>query len=129
GPTGGAARHHELASFTDPERVTRFPAFDIGAIHADAVCFEENAAYEIVKAREIALVLDANYTAIRRRLKREGIHRKEPSWEQVRGKWNLPSTLIDFRHILKATLAVLKAPPAAARAKQRQQTAREPDRR
>src|SRR5690606_35668468 len=31
-----AARHHKLASFTDPEGVTRFPAFDIEAIHADA---------------------------------------------------------------------------------------------
>jgi hypothetical protein len=104
-----AARQKHLSAFTDPEGVLRFPAHEIDSVHANPERHEQVAGLETVKGREIALVGNLNYTTLRRRLRRAGINRSEPYWEQVRGKWRLPKTLIEFRQILKDKLAEIRA--------------------
>lgn len=115
-----AARKQRLRYFVDPEGVVRFPAADIEAAHADVELREQIAGLETVKAREIALVAGLNYATLRRRLRREGIHRADPLWEQVRGKWRLPHTMHEFRHILKMRVAELRERRAAERAQERE---------
>jgi hypothetical protein len=120
---------NKITHFVDPEGVKRIPASEIDAVQAYPERREQVAGFETIRAREIALVLNTNFTNIRRRLKREGIHQKEPMWQEVRGKWNLPNNIVDFRHILKAKLAELKTQRTAERAEERRQVETERQRR
>ena len=113
-----AARQERLFSFTDPEGVLRFPAYEIESVFADAELHEQVAGLEAIKAREIALVGNLNYATLRRRLRRVGISRSEPYWEQVRGKWRLPQTFAEFRQILKTKLGEIRAKRVLERAEE-----------
>jgi ATP-dependent RNA helicase SUPV3L1/SUV3 len=109
--------------------VLRIPAFQVETIYSDAGHREQIAGFEVVKAREIALVMGTNYTTVRRRLKRESINRNETAWEHIQGKWNLPHTLTDFRRILKEKLGELRTQRASERAEHRLQIETERQRR
>lgn len=90
-----------LISFEDPEERIRIPAFLIEGLVEDPAALEYVTAFERVRTKEIALVSDVTYATAYRRLKKADIHTTQPEWGQVRGQWNLPDTLREFREILK----------------------------
>ncbi|NJL55970.1 hypothetical protein HC928_12835 [bacterium] len=90
--------------FDDPEGKTRIPAYAIEGALNDIDQLEHIASYETVKARELAIVAGVSYSTIRRRLSRQRIKSGTPQWGIVRGQWNLPDTLHEFRTILDAKI-------------------------
>lgn len=114
-----AARQERLAHFVDPEGVVRIPAAEVEAIASDSTLRELIAGLETVKARDIALVTGIAYATLRRRFKREGISGGEAAWEQVRGKWTLPRSYVDYRRRLKEKLDEMRQQRTAERAEER----------
>lgn len=89
-----------LPSFVDPEGTVRIPADAIEDITADASAHEQIAAYETVKAQDIALVSELNIKTVKRNLKRSGADSNRPEWGEVRGRWGLPPTYTEFQEKL-----------------------------
>lgn len=98
-----------LPCFTDPEDKLRIPAEVIEAACFDPEQIEEIAAHELVKVKEMALVLGMTYPGIRRRLHRARLKGAEVPWGKVRGRWNLPASLEEFRARLKQALELKHA--------------------
>lgn len=98
------AAFHEgkLSPFTDPDGENRLRAADIEHIETDADAYEQIAAYQVMKIRDVAIVTGSNYPNTRKRLARAGISRSTPTWGDVRGRWGMPSTLREFRAMLQA---------------------------
>ncbi len=118
-----------LRAFVDPEETLRLPAEAVEAAVADAEQHECLAAFEVLKARELALVSGLHYNTIRRRLRKGSAARMEPYWEQVRGKWGLPRTLREFREKLRQKLDERRALLEAERERLRLQLEEEQRRR
>lgn len=114
-----AVRQKRMFSFTDPEGVLRIPAYEIEAVAGDAALHELIAGLETVKARDVALVAGIPQNTMRQRFKREGISSTDATWEQVRGKWKLPRSYVDFRRLLKEKFEELREQRAAERAEER----------
>jgi hypothetical protein len=104
-----ALHAEKLPSFIDPEGRVRIPARDVQAAAADETLREEVTAYETLTAREISLVSDLSYSAVRRKLEKAGLSRTDPLWEQVRGQWGLPETLREFQEVLKPRMEAWRA--------------------
>lgn len=94
-----------MSGFEDPEGVVRLPVDSIEAAVENSEYAEQITAYEIVTARDIALVCNMSYSTVRRKLQKIGITRNEPRWGQVRGHWDLPDTYREFQDILQDQLA------------------------
>jgi ribosomal protein S27AE len=120
----------QMVSFIDPEGKVRLPAYAVEAAAVDEVYREKIAAYEVLKAREIAMVAGVDYAVIRARMRKAGISRAEPQWEQVRGRWGLPNTLVEFRAVLHVRLEAWREERETRDAERRRQmeTVREHER-
>ncbi len=104
-----AVQAGKLASFQDPDLQARIPAAEVEAAAADSERREAMAGSEILKAKELAIVMGASYSTTRQRLQRERISTTRPIWSEVRGKWGLPDTLAEFREQLKEKAAEWRA--------------------
>lgn len=113
----------------DPEERVRIPARQVEAVLDDPAWAERIARFEPVTAQQIATVSGLNFNTVRRRLEKERISRTRPVWEQVRGKWNLPDTLQEFRIILREENARLQAEREAELERERLEAEREQQRR
>lgn len=89
-----------LTAFLDPENNLRIPAEEIESILHDLERYEQIAAKELVSVHDIADALDSKTAAIRKRLRKAGLDAKRPRWEMIRGKWNLPQTIDEFRSLI-----------------------------
>jgi hypothetical protein len=96
-----AIRANAIAAFEDPEGRLRLPADAVEGAYNVPDYGEQIAAFETVRARDIALVIGVNYNTLRRRMQRANIKRAEPQWGQVRGQWGLPYSLLEYRETLK----------------------------
>lgn len=88
----------------DPEQVERISVQDFEAILADPERRELIYGLESVRARDIAMVLDVPYMRLIRRMRRDGLQRAKVLWEDVRGKWQLPQTFLEFQELLQARI-------------------------
>ncbi len=113
-----ALHEGRLSSFADPEGKIRIPASEVEAAAADVDYLEQIAALEVLRVRDISIVIGANYPNTRKRLVRAGISRGEPRWGDVRGRWGMPSTLREFREVLNTRLAAWRAERQAIIAEQ-----------
>ena len=87
-----------LTAFIDPENNLRIPAKEIESLLQDEERYEMIAANELVNMRDIADALGIKTAAARKKVRKAGLDPKKPRWEMVRGKWNLPETLREFRN-------------------------------
>lgn len=87
--------------FRAPDGSDRVPASVIEAAVKDAELREEITAYETLRVKMLAIVAGAAPSTMRARLKRAGLSTTRPKWGDVRGKWDLPATLWEFRDQLK----------------------------
>jgi len=97
---GRAIHEGRMSNFIDPDGISRIAAADVQTALGDANYLDQIAAFEVVKIREIAAVLNIPYPAIRKRLFRAKIDKGTPRWGDVRGRWGLPDTLSQFRALL-----------------------------
>lgn len=104
-----------IPGFIDPEGKIRFPAAEIEAAANNPEYIERITAFEMLKVRDLALVAGVSQSTIRRRLAKSGLNRKNPCWGDVRGRWNLPDALQEFREILRLKIAERRAARQAAR--------------
>lgn len=98
-----------IAAFQDPEGRLRLPADAVEGAYSIADYGEQIAAFETVRARDLALVAGVNHHTMRRKLQRANIKRSEPQWGQVRGQWGLPYSLPEYRELLKVRLEEWRA--------------------
>src|SRR5262249_37068933 len=98
-----------IQAFTDPEGVTRLPADAVEAAYENPEYAEHITAFESLTARDISLVAELSYSTVRRRLQKIGVNRVDPTWSQVRGRWNLRDTYREFRTLLKEKTEVWRA--------------------
>jgi hypothetical protein len=93
-----AVKAGHLPQFIDPEHRPRIPAYAIETLVNEPTYYEKIASYERLKARDIALVLGASNSAIRRKLDKIHADRNSPAWGDIRGLIDdLPGTLEAFR--------------------------------
>jgi hypothetical protein len=104
-----AVRDGKLRPFHDPEGQERLPAIQVEAAADDETMREEIAAYEMLKTKEVAIASGVSYATARQRLQRAGVSTTRPRWRDVRGKWNLPNTLREFRQLLREKVADWRA--------------------
>src|SRR5574341_1185324 len=104
-----AIRDGKLRPFRDPEGQERIPAIQVEATAEDETLREEIAAYEMLKTKELAITTGVSYTTARQRLQRAGVSTTRPRWGDVRGKWNLPNSLQEFRQLLRVKAAEWRA--------------------
>jgi len=92
-----------LASFVDPEGVVRIPARDIEGIQADPAWLDEITGLEVVRVREVAIALNMSSDALRQRLRKANIkaHTSKLRWWQLRGLFELPNQLTEFRALYR----------------------------
>lgn len=98
-----------ISAFFDPEETLRFSAEMVESIAEDAARRERIAEFEILKPRDIALVIGENESVIRRRLQKANVSRTDPTWNGIRGRWGLPPTLTEFNAILKTKKDEIRA--------------------
>jgi hypothetical protein len=96
-----AVKQEKIISFTDPDQRRRFSAADIERAVNDPDYGMQITGFEVLKARDIALVCGVHYSTIRRRLDKAGINRLRPTWGEVHGRWELPDTLQDYKDRLR----------------------------
>jgi ATP-dependent RNA helicase SUPV3L1/SUV3 len=92
-----ALHNGRMSAFTDPDGVVRIAAADVQTALDDPAYLEQITSYEVVKIREIGLVLDMPYPAVRKRMYRAKINKGMPLWGEVRGRWGLPDTYHEFK--------------------------------
>src|SRR5258708_6556676 len=73
-----AVQQNAVSNFTDPDGRVRIPVAAVEAVLQDESLLEKIIAYEILRARHIALVSGVSYTTARNRLQKAGISRTEP---------------------------------------------------
>ena len=96
-----ALQYDAIPYFVDPEGRIRIPVFEVEAAYNDPDYADQFIGRQAVKAPEISIVSGLNYNQVRYRLKKAGISRTNPRWAQVRGRWDLPEHLHEFRMILR----------------------------
>lgn len=89
-----------FSAFIDPDDNQRIPAGEIESALNDAIIYEEIASYERVSPRDIADALNVKTATARKRLRQQGLDHKRPEWGSIRGLWDLPETLVDFRALV-----------------------------
>ena len=99
-----ALHEGRLSAFSDPEGVTRLSAEVVEMVVQDTAYLEQIAAYEVIKVRDLAIVCDVNYGAMRKRINKSKIDQSATRWGDVRGRWGLPETLREFKSILREKL-------------------------
>ena len=90
-----------IPAFTDPEEKVRLPADEVEAAFKDSAYSEQIAAFEEIRTREIAIALGISYSTVRNRLQKLSGDKRRTRWGDVRGRWNLPETLREFRRLLR----------------------------
>ncbi|MBN1430512.1 MAG: hypothetical protein JXB07_19230 [Anaerolineae bacterium] len=100
-----AVRQGTLRVFRDPEGRERIPAEQVEAAALDPALREEIAAYEVLQAKEIAIAGGVSYSTARRWLQRAHLSATRPRWGEVRGRWNLPEHLDEFRRQIEEQTA------------------------
>jgi hypothetical protein len=88
-----------IPSIALPPLPLRIPAYAIEEALADTSKWETIAAWEELRARQIALVAGISITDMRQRLRAEGIASAHVFWGDVRGKWELPASFRTFQEI------------------------------
>lgn len=96
-----AVRNKTLAAFIDPNGKNRIPAAAVEAAVQEAEKWEQVAGYTHLKARQISLVSELSYSAVRSRLKKAGLSLTDPVWKDVRGQWGLPDSLRTFNALFQ----------------------------
>ncbi|MBL8116185.1 MAG: hypothetical protein JNJ78_01545 [Anaerolineae bacterium] len=96
-----AINEDRILAFEDPEGRLRLPADAVEAAFDNPEYAEHITAFEPVRLHDIALVIDANYATVRRRLQRLGIRRDDPHWGQIRGRLELPDTYREFHELVE----------------------------
>lgn len=95
-----AAQENKLPAFIDPDNNQRISAQVIEQILNDPAQYEAIASHERVSTRDIADALGMKTATARKKLRERGIEAKRPLWHTVRGQWQLPETLQDFRILI-----------------------------
>ncbi len=89
-----------FSAFIDPDENQRIPADEVENALQDEEIYENIALHERISAREIADAMDVKTATARKRLRQKGIDFKKPEWRAIRGQWNLPETLREFRTLV-----------------------------
>jgi hypothetical protein len=89
-----------LTAFIDPDGSLRILAEEIETLLQNAEQYEAVAAKERISAHDIAEALGGKTATARKKLRREGLDPNKPRWETIRGKWDLPKTLREFRNLI-----------------------------
>ena len=92
-----AVRDGHLDTFVDPEENLRIAAEQIEPLLSSAEHYEKIAGWERIKVRDIADALNMKTSNVRKRLRSAGLDGNRPQWQQIRGRWDLPTTLQAFR--------------------------------
>jgi superfamily II DNA/RNA helicase len=120
-----AIKQNVMPSFVDPEERARIPAAEVELARVDPDYLEKIAAFEVLKPRDISLVCNVSYSTVRRRLQRAKINGSEILWGEIRGKWNLPNTLVEFRELEQDKVDAKQATRQAELEKVERQKAKE----
>jgi hypothetical protein len=104
-----AIRRNKITPFYDPDGIKRLAADKVGRAISDPEYGEQITGFETLKTRQIALVSGVQYSTARSRLLRANISTTQPNWANVRGRWDLPNTLREFKEILKVRLVEWQA--------------------
>jgi len=94
-----------LPSFVDPENTQRIPAAEIEAVATSEARYTVLADFEMVRARDIALVLNIPFPKMLRKLRKVGLRQPRIAWSLIKGKWGLPVTYHEFRQTLRTKIA------------------------
>ncbi len=89
-----------LSTFIDPEKQIRVPAQQVETALMNSDILERIHAHERVFLDDIAVIYLTDMADIRQRLKASGINSPKPEWQEIRGIWDLPSTLREFRQLV-----------------------------
>lgn len=92
-----AVNQNVITTFTDPVDSVRIPAYIIESALEDANYYNAISGLETVRVRDIAIVCGITYSAAHNRLKRVQLHTMNPQWQEIRGRWQLPDTLHEFK--------------------------------
>jgi Helicase conserved C-terminal domain len=116
-----------VAAFADPEGVQRIPAAEVESIVDDPVRVADITDLEVIRIRDLAIVVGLSTHAIKQQLRKAGIgaHRGKVRWGQVAGLLDLPDSLSDFR----AVYTTRRAEWLSAREEERANERRERDER
>ncbi|PJF41014.1 MAG: hypothetical protein CUN54_02985 [Phototrophicales bacterium] len=96
-----AITHGLLNAFIDPDNVQRIPAGEVEAAKAEPALYEEIAGYQRVKVNDLILARDADERGVRADLREAHLSATKSSWNQLRGRWDLPETWQEFRERVK----------------------------
>lgn len=89
-----------FSSFIDPHDNQRIPAAEVEAVLHDDEQYEAVALYERISVREIADAMAVKTATARKRLRQKGLDFTKPEWRMIRGQWNFPDSLRDFRQLV-----------------------------
>lgn len=95
-----AIREGHFSTFTDDEERLYIPAGEVEAALEDSDLFEKVAASERIKARDVAEAMNVKPTTARARLREAGYDHHKPQWQHIRGRWELPTNLPEFRKLV-----------------------------
>lgn len=90
-----------LPSFADPEDRVRIPAYAIAEAENDVTYYEQVAFHERLRSRDVAFVTGFSQAKMRKELEQAQVSRNAPRWGDIRGRWDLPETLAEFREALQ----------------------------
>ncbi|HVO44465.1 MAG TPA: helicase-related protein, partial [Aggregatilineales bacterium] len=90
-----------VLAFVDPDGQTRVAVEELEGILIDPAWVESIAELEEIATRELATVLDKTPARVRQWLAKARLGGRKPRWGEIRGRWNLPSTLREFREIYR----------------------------
>ncbi len=96
-----AVDNGHLIAFIDPVYNLRIPAKEIEAVLVNQQRYEEIALNERISARDLADALNVKTATARKRLRQKGFDHKKPEWKSIRGQWDLPEGLRDFRRLVE----------------------------
>lgn len=125
-----AIENGQLDAFIDPEENMRIPAEQIETLIESSDHYEEIAAAERIKSRDIADAMGVKNATARKRLREAGLDHNRPLWSEIKGMWNLPDTLPAFRAQIQSNRANRRVSRREKREeeKQRKREAREAER-
>lgn len=92
-----AVENGTLSAFIDPHSNMRIPANEIETVAQDPITLEQLSEMERISVYDLAEALGVRKNNARKKLRKHGLDVKKPYWYQLRGMWNLPETLAEFR--------------------------------
>jgi len=108
-----------LPSFDDPDGTRRIPLDALQALITDRERLSVLHDLETVRAKEVALALNQPLVRVLRWFRREKLKPSRAPWGQIKGRWKLPTDLVDFRSLLRTRYDELDAIREAERAEER----------